>query len=225
MTRPERTLDLRRRVLEEVRARPSPTRSEHRVRTLTIASSSIVLAAVLFFTSGGATRGVRPLELVALATASALACALVQMRLSAPPPKSMLGRPAPVLLVATAATELLLAGVTVAAEWGFPQAAAADLATSGADLRCALLTALQGGVLLVGLLAARRETDPIHPRITGAALGAAAGAWAVTMAALRCPHAAAGHGLLAHVVPTLVLLVIGAAFGARILDLRGAPPR
>jgi hypothetical protein len=42
------------------------------------------------------------------------------------------------------------------------------------------------------------------------------------MAYLRCPHAAAMHCLVAHVVPTLILTALGAVLGFFLLRVRSA---
>jgi hypothetical protein len=88
------------------------------------------------------------------------------------------------------------------------------------DLACGAMTIAQGALPLLALLLPRRGSDPVHPALTGAALGMTAGGWAVVMAYLRCPHAAMTHALLAHVVPTLALAALGAALGGWLLRLR-----
>ena len=55
------------------------------------------------------------------------------------------------------------------------------------------------------------------------ALGMTAGAWTVVMASLRCPHAAAMHCVVAHVVPTLILTALGAMLGWLLLRVRATP--
>jgi hypothetical protein len=52
---------------------------------------------------------------------------------------------------------------------------------------------------------------------TGAALGAAAGAWADSFLVLQCPDVDLGHGLLCHLGPTAVLVALGAALGALVI--------
>jgi len=90
----------------------------------------------------------------------------------------------------------------------------------GAHLGCAAMTLAQGALPLVALFVSKRGSDPVHPAITGAALGMTAGAWTAMMAYLRCPHAAALHCIVAHVVPTLVLTALGAIPGRALLKIR-----
>src|SRR5262249_42889525 len=87
-------------------------------------------------------------------------------------------------------------------------------------LACGAITVAQGVMLLVALVLPRRGTDPVHPAITGAALGMTAGAWTSMMAYLRCPHPAVFHCVLAHVIPTLALALGGAFLGHLLLKIR-----
>lgn len=55
--------------------------------------------------------------------------------------------------------------------------------------------------------------DPIHPRLTRAALGAAAGAWGSWAMGLHCPYTEFGHVILGHLLPTGVLALVGLVAG------------
>ncbi len=90
-----------------------------------------------------------------------------------------------------------------------------------ADMACAAMTLVQGALPLAALVIPRRGTNPVHPVVSGAALGMTAGAWTAMMAYLRCAHSGALHCILAHVVPTLVLTAIGALLGWLLLRVRG----
>ena len=131
----------------------------------------------------------------------------------------MLGRPRSVLLAGVVVTAPLLALVALCATMAWPGAAIEEPGST-ANISCALMTIAQGALPLLALLLPRRGSDPVHPAITGAALGMTAGAWTVVMAYLRCPHAAAMHCIIAHVVPTLVLTVLGAALGWLLLRVK-----
>jgi hypothetical protein len=134
----------------------------------------------------------------------------------------MLGRPRGVLLAAVVASAPLLAIVAVLAAAMWPEPAAEHV-EGGVHLACGAMSVLQGALPLVALMLPRRGSDPVHPAVTGAALGMTAGAWTVVMAYLRCPHAAAMHCVLAHVVPTLILTALGAVLGWVFLRVRSAP--
>ena len=216
--------DLRARVLAEVARTPSQTRVEYKRRVLLVAGIGAVATVALFVGMGGMSPGRRPVEMVAFTVGFALVAVAVLTRLSsrsgASP--SMLGRPRGVLLAAVVASAPLLALVAVLASMMWPEPAAEHVG-GGVHLACGAISVLQGALPLVALMVPRRGSDPVHPAVTGAALGMTAGAWTVVMAYLRCPHAAALHCVLAHVVPTLILTVLGAALGSLLLRVRSAP--
>jgi peptidoglycan/LPS O-acetylase OafA/YrhL len=86
--------------------------------------------------------------------------------------------------------------------------------------RCFALTALTTPWPFAVLVSASRRVEPRHPGTTGAALGAVAGAWAAVMVELWCPLSVHAHVLVGHVLPLVVLVLAGAAFGARTFRLR-----
>jgi hypothetical protein len=216
---PATASDLRARVLAEVARTPSPTRAVHRRRVLVIAAVGALATASLFVAMGGMAPGTRPAEMIAFTAGFGLLAAAILTRLSSAARGPMLGRPRSVLLTAVVLTAPVLALAAVAATMAWPTPAAEEV-TSHADLACALMSLAQGALPLVALLLPRRGTDPVHPAVTGAALGMTAGAWTVVMAYLRCPHAAAMHCILAHVVPTLVLTALGAVLGWVLLRVK-----
>jgi hypothetical protein len=90
-------------------------------------------------------------------------------------------------------------------------------------LRCFGLMLLFAGGPLSALFFLRRGVDPVHPRLLGAALGAASGAYAGVLVDLWCPSTELSHLLLGHVGPFAVLVLAGAWLGGRLLALvRGA---
>lgn len=211
--------DLRARILAEAKRTPSPTRADHQRRVALVVASGSLATAALFFAMGGFSRGTRPIELVVFSAGFALVAAAVLTRISGTRAGSMLPRPSAVLAVACAAGAPVLAVAALVAAATWPAAASEDV-SARTDLACAAMTLVQAGLPLAVLLALRRGSDPVHPTITGAALGMTAGAWSTMMAYLRCPHAAASHWLVAHVGPTLVLTVVGALLGRALLSLR-----
>ena len=211
--------DLRARVLAEAARAPAPTRREHRTKIAIIAAASVIATMGLFFATGGLFRGARPMELVAFTAGFGLVAALVLTRVSGRVSGSMLGRPRQVLLLGCVLAAPVLAIVACAAGALWPEHAAEQV-PSHAHLGCGLLTIVQGALPLAALLVPRRGSDPVHPALTGAALGMTAGAWTAMMAYLRCPHAAVLHCVGAHVVPTLVLTAAGALLGRALLKIR-----
>jgi len=211
--------DLRARVLAEVARSPSPTRHEHRTRTALLVAGGTLATIALFFATGGPWQGSRPLELVVFSSGLALLAAIALTRVSSGASRSMLGPPRQVLLLGASLAPPALAVVALVAAAIWPEHAAEDV-SSQTHAACGMLTVVQGALPLVVLLLPRRGSDPIHPAVTGAALGIAAGAWTATMAYLRCPHAAAAHCIVAHVTPTLALAAAGALVGRSLLKLR-----
>jgi hypothetical protein len=217
--RPAPALDLRARVLAEVARTPSPTREVYKRRIMLMAALGSVATVILFVGMGGMSPGTRPVEMIAFTVGFALVAAAVLTRLSSGQSGSMLGRPRAVLLTAVVATAPLLALAALCATMAWP-APAAEHVDGAATLACGAISVLQGALPLVVLLLPRRGSDPVHPVITGAALGMTAGAWTVVMAYLRCPHAAPMHCIIAHVVPTLILTGLGALLGWLLLRVR-----
>ena len=210
---------LRARVLAEVARTPSLTRAVYKRRVLLIATIGALATASLFIAMGGMSPGTRPWEMIAFTVGFGLLAAAVLTRLSSGKQGSMLGRPRSVLLTAVVVMAPLLALVALCATMVWPESAA-ERVGAGANIGCGLMSVAQGALPLVALLLPRRGSDPVHPAITGAALGMTAGAWTVVMAYLRCPHAAAMHCIIAHVAPTLVLTALGAALGWLLLRVK-----
>ena len=86
--------------------------------------------------------------------------------------------------------------------------------------RCFTLTTLTAPWPFATLAYVSRRVDPRYPGTAGAALGAVAGAWAAVMVELWCPLAVHQHVLVGHVLPLVVIVLAGAALGARMLRLR-----
>jgi hypothetical protein len=210
---------LRARVLAQVASTPAPTRANYERRVVVTTAVAALATIALFLVTGGLRPGGRPVEMIVATVGFGLLAAAVLTRLSSGGPHSMLGRPRAVLLAAVAVTAPLLAAAVLCVSQMWP-ATAAGYVGGGTDLSCAGLTLLQGALPLGALVFAKRGSDPVHPAVTGAALGMTAGAWAVVMAYLRCPHAAAMHCIVAHVLPTLILAALGAGLGALFLRVR-----
>jgi hypothetical protein len=213
--------ELRARVLAEVARTPSPTRAVYKRRVLLLAALGAIATASLFVGMGGMSPGGRPVEMIAFTAGLALVAAAVLTRLSSGARGSMLGRPRTVLLGAVVVTAPVLAVLALCATMMWPEAASEHVDGS-MNLACGAISMLQGALPLVALLVPKRGTDPVHPALTGAALGMTAGAWTVVMAYLRCPHAAAMHCIVAHVVPTLALTALGAGLGWLLLRVRAS---
>ena len=85
---------------------------------------------------------------------------------------------------------------------------------------CIALTLVTAPWPFLALYRASRRLDPHHPALTGAALGAAAGAWGAVMAAIWCPLSLGPHVLVGHVLPLVFSVGLGAMVGYRMFRVR-----
>lgn len=83
---------------------------------------------------------------------------------------------------------------------------------------CVAVSALLSSLVFAGLLAVHRKSDPVSPGLSGAALGALAGAWVALAQHVRCPFSDPAHALVTHVLPALLLSGLGWVIGRRALD-------
>jgi hypothetical protein len=216
-THPVPSAEARARALAAVTQIPSPTRGEHRTRALALAVGAVIGTAALFFAMGGLRMGARPSELVAFTCGLGLAVASAATFAGLSRRRSMLGRPSHELLVVCFALAPLLTVVALSAAALWPLD---EDVSPNAHLACLAFTVIQGALPLAALFVFRRGTDPLHPALTGTVLGTVAGAWSSVMAYLRCPHASVTHWLVAHVLPVVVLAVVGLVLGRTLLKIR-----
>ena len=214
---------LRARVMDAARAQPSPSRARVRqavVRT-TVAGALACLA--IFFLVGGFNLTRRPPAFVALTVLGWGAIALLATWGGVARGRSMLGRPTGwLVMVALLTVPSLFAWMLVAtATW--PELRGTPSADVHAHVGCFVATTLLTLGPFVALVLARRRTDPVHPRATGAAIGAAAGAWGVVMIDLHCPVSATLHVGLAHLGPIALFALAGALLGRRFIGIRVSP--
>jgi hypothetical protein len=83
--------------------------------------------------------------------------------------------------------------------------------------RCFTIASFVAASSLVAFAAALHHAVPSAPRIRGAALGAAAGAWAGLAVLVFCPSGEVQHLLFGHVFPIILATIVGAAVLARYL--------
>ena len=128
----------------------------------------------------------------------------------------MLGRSRRWLIAVTAISPLALLGWKIA--WS---AAFGNLDESPRlGHRCLVMSISMGMVPMLLLALTRRGEDPRHPGLLGAAIGVAVGACAWVLVDLWCPVAGVLHLLRGHVLPVLLLGLVGAVAGKVLLAVR-----
>jgi hypothetical protein len=212
-------VDLKQRVLSAVRETPSPVRSDVKREARIAALGSLVVAMGLFFALGGPSHASgRPPWWVAASTGT-WACVAAGSLWGAWRSGSSVAAPSARWLAAIAlGTPALLMVMLLGFVWIDPKLAALHADRDG--LRCFVLTLATAACPLAGLSTLRRSSDPVHPLANGAALGVASGACAGVMVDLWCPVAAPWHVAVGHIAPILVLAVLGAVLGVRLIAMR-----
>jgi Negative regulator of sigma F len=84
-------------------------------------------------------------------------------------------------------------------------------------VRCALIAGIIGAVAIFCFAMALRHAVPVASRLRGAAIGAAAGAWAGLAVFVFCPSGDPQHLIAGHVLPVIALTVIGMIVTPRLL--------
>jgi hypothetical protein len=211
--------ELRDRILAAARATPAPTRSEiARKNAIALLFGLVPAVAVIAL---GIDTARRPAAYVAAVAVGWMLVAAAATWGALGRGRSMVGRPNAWLVVVAVATPLALLACAYLGYIPWPSAADADCGRFG-DFKCFGFTTVAALGPLFAFVYARRNTDPVHPALTGAAIGAAAGAWAGVAIALHCPFASPMHVGLGHVVPTIVVAAVGMLVGARFVAVRGA---
>lgn len=212
------TSSMRERVLTAARQHPSPPRRRGVPGWLRAGAAGLGMA-VVFVVWGDPAHGAgRPAEVGAWIVVGLAALALTVTRLVLPSRRSMLPPPTVYLLAVALGVPVIVGAWLVG--W---HAAYADPFTRF-GLRCFALTLALAPWPFVALAAAAPRVFPDRPWILGAALGSAAGVWAAVVVEVWCPLADPQHVAIGHVMPLLVLFVLGALLGPRILRARGRAP-
>jgi hypothetical protein len=207
--------ELRDRVLAVVEREPVPTRAagaRRRVRALVLGFGSMLATlAVLGVRPHGRPRGyLTALGLAWLSIAAAATWAGVAQG------RSMLGRPARWLVAVVMLTPIALMATCAAVAVCFPSLLQ-DASGPKQHLVCDVATLSSSVGPLLAFIALRRGTDPVTPRLTAAAIGTAAAAWAAIALHLVCGFTAPVHIAVGHLAPVFVVAVASAIlFGHRV---------
>ncbi len=209
--------DLRARLLAAVAEEAAPTRAEHR-RALLVRGVVVVLVLVgAFFALGGTHPGDRDDVALYGTFVAWLLLAAAAAWAAGTRGRSMMGRPRALLLAVAVG---LAPALALSAELAGGLARAAEDPGARAHFLCFAIATGVGLAPWAFVVWLRRSSDPLHPRATGAALGAMAGAIGAVFVDLHCPSSYSAHVLLGHVLPAAALAVLGALLGPRLLGVR-----
>jgi hypothetical protein len=217
--------DPKSRLMAAIQRAPSQTRRAARVWQWLVLPAGAIIAAALYFGYSGPEQGQggRDSWYFVASIGSWTAIALLSLWGALGRGRASSWRSRVALLAYAVGTPILLFAVMTA------------LASMDPDMRqihpekwgrmCLPLTLAAAAFPLVALIYARRESDPVHPAFTGAALGSACGAAAGIMVEMWCPVSTTKHIALGHILPIVVLALLGALLGSQMLGLRRPPRR
>ncbi len=222
---PTSSPELKARILAAVQSSPSPTRRTTLGSTRLLLPAATILAGCLYFAFDGVRHGEgRPPAVLSATVTIWIAAALVSLWSVVGSARSPIGRPRAWLLAVALGMPVLVLMFMVAVS---AASSAGDtgpvVAIHRAGLRCLGMTLAAGVLPVLAFLFIRRGSDPLHPAAHGAAIGASFGAYAGIMVCFWCPDLSPVHAALGHVAPLLILALLGAVLGARVLDLPRDP--
>jgi hypothetical protein len=211
--------DLRIRVLAAASASPVVTRGEGLRRQAMAVAAGFALPLAISFSVGWPGAGGRPAAYVATLAAAWLGVGLAATWAGLSRGRSMLGRSAVWRVFVAALTPVALLATALVAALVWP--GTRDDAAGATDLRVCVVVAMVCALgPLVAFAMVRRNSDPVAPRLTGAAIGAASGAWGALFIELHCAHTSVGHVALGHVLPVVLLTLLGVLVGDRVVAVR-----
>jgi hypothetical protein len=211
--------ELRVRILEAARREPVRTRAQGlRARALVL-GAGFAAPLVLSIVVGGPTSQGRPADYKWLLAAAFALFAGLATWAGVAQGRSMLGRPTPWRAAVAMLTPLVLLLLSFFASIVWPETALGH-DVPGDLVTCLIFTPLFALGPLVAFAVVRRGSDPIAPELSGAALGASAGAWGAVAITLHCPHVTLVHVAIGHIVPVAALALLGVLIGRHIVAIR-----
>jgi hypothetical protein len=207
----DRVSDLRARVLRAAAERPSPTRGALVARRAIAGALAFAWLAIVV-----ALGRARPEAAGMLVFAAWTMGAVAISAFALAAPKTSLGRPR----LALSLLGPLIGVLVVLAAWSGGLLLGHSDDHHAGEGTCWLLSV---GVAIVPLALAlwvERASDPIAPGASGAAIGAAAGAWGAVAMGFVCGRSEPLHVLVGHVLSFFAIVVLAAVIGRRVLMLR-----
>jgi hypothetical protein len=219
VTAPLPPADLRSRVLATAGAERVAPNTVGARRSALIVAAGIAVSVAILYSIGGPGARERPVGYYFTLAFLWLGVGLVATWAGVSRGRSMLGRPPSwQALVAVLTPAALLATAVVA---GLAWPATLDQPTDMSNhLSCVEFSLLMALGPLLAFAFVRRGSDPVAPRLTGAAIGAASGAWGALCIELRCDHPGVTHVMLSHALPVIFLALVGWLLGDRVIAVR-----
>jgi hypothetical protein len=221
----ELTRDLEARLLASISRTPSPTRRTARAWEWLVLPAGAIFAALLYGAFDGPEqgRGGRDTWFYVASAMSWAAVAALSLWGALGRGRGANWRSRSALLACALGTPAALFVIMMAL--GSLDPAMAEIHPEKWGRMCLPLTLAAAAFPTVLLQYARRESDPVHPALSGAALGSACGAAAGVMVELWCPVSTARHIALGHILPILLVAFVGALTGVQTLGLGKTPRR
>ncbi len=209
----DRADELRRRILAEVAAAPSPTRAEVRRKgaLIVLFASSCVAGVALM---RGIPQFVEPHApaFVAAVVLAPLVAAGVGLSLLRRRTGSSLSSARQTLLIGGALGPLAIEGGYLLATLGLSSPAHAH-AGFAADSLCAAVLLTVGAAVLVALLRFEGRSEPVSPGSRGVAVGGVVAGAVGAALAFQCAESSSLHYGLGHLLPAIVLVAMGGLLG------------
>jgi hypothetical protein len=203
--------ELKARILAAAHQTAAPIRRTVRTRVVLLLSVVALVIFGAFHAEGGIHWSGRPPYFIIGTGIGWAVIAFVASWLGARRGRSMVGRPSSLLWTAAVGTPVLLFVWSLL--WNFLYPETFHVCADRIGLVCLDLTLTIASLPLLALVVWRSRGDPVHPGATGAALGAAMGAWAALTITLSCECTNPAHVLLGHVFPVVLLVAAGFAMG------------
>jgi hypothetical protein len=215
----DRDRQLKARILQATQGQAAPSRQDVRRRVAITLATAVVVPLAAFLLVGAARPGPRPLALVLATSGGALGIALAAIWTAYGRGGQMVGRARARLLAMTVAAPATFVIWKLA--WSSQYDHMTEDWATRPGLRCFALTMLFAAWPFLALASVRRGSDPTHPRALGAALGVATGTCAAVLVDLWCPVAHPRHLAIGHLLPIVILGLLGVWVGHRVLAVRG----
>jgi hypothetical protein len=203
-------------MLAAIAKTPAPNRAQVAARARGAWLVGIALS-LLLFVAAGFRQGTRPVAFLVVSAAGWAVIGAVALVFSYVRGPSMLGRGPNTLRAVLGTTPVVLGWMLIClAVW--PEAGAAE-APRVAHVACFVYSMLIAAGPFGAMAWIRRGTDPVKPRLTLAAYGAAAGTLAGVLMDVHCAYANVEHVVFGHVLPVAGFAGLGWLLGERALGV------